>query len=37
MSDLGLLKDYGNFIMSAVLIVYGVLYTYLCNEYGSID
>jgi len=37
MSDLGLLKDYGHIIISAVLILYGLLYTYLCNEYGAID
>lgn len=37
MNDLGLLKDYGNIIMSVVLILYGVLYTYLCKEYEAID
>lgn len=35
--DLGLLKDYGYFILSGVLIVYGLLYSYLCTIYGPID
>lgn len=37
MNDLGLMKDYGHIILSAVLIFYGALYTYLSNEYGPID
>jgi len=37
MSDLGLFKDYGHIVISSVLILYGVLYTYLANEYGPID
>jgi hypothetical protein len=36
-SDLGLLKDYGHIIISICLILYGILYTYLANEYGHID
>lgn len=28
-NDLGLLKDYGNFIISFWLIVYGILFSYL--------
>jgi archaellum component FlaF (FlaF/FlaG flagellin family) len=36
-SDLGYLKDYGNIIISVALIFYGILYTYLTNEYGPID
>ena len=37
MSDLGLMKDYGHIIMSAFLIFYGIMYTYLTYEYGPID
>ena len=32
-SDLGLLKDYGHFIISAALIVYGILHSYLNYQY----
>lgn len=35
--DLGLLKDYGHWIMSGILICYAILYSYLCNTYGSTD
>lgn len=35
--ELGLLRDYGNWIMGAVLIGYGILYTILCKDYGPID
>lgn len=37
MNDLGLFKDYGHIILSIGLILYGSLYTYLCNEYEPID
>lgn len=37
MNDLGLMKDYGHLIMSAILIFYGIIYTYLAEEYGPID
>lgn len=36
-SDLGLLKDYGHFIVSGFLILYGMLYSYLAKEYESLD
>jgi hypothetical protein len=35
MNDLGLVKDYGELIISAALVCYGLLYEYLikeCNE-----
>lgn len=35
--DLGLLKDYGHYILSFCFILYGILYSYLCKEYGCID
>jgi hypothetical protein len=35
--ELGLLKDYGKYIIGGLLIVYGIFYTYLCNTYGPID
>lgn len=35
--ELGYLKDYGHWIMSGVLIYYGIMYTILCNDYGPID
>lgn len=35
-NDLGYLKDYGEWILSGVLISYGVLYSYLHN-YLEID
>lgn len=37
MNDLGYLKDYGHVIISILLILYGILYTYLAQEYGFID
>jgi hypothetical protein len=35
--DLGLIKDHGEIIMSAILICYGVLCTYLQKEYETTD
>lgn len=35
--DLGYLRDYGHWIISGILIIYGILYTYLSKEYESID
>jgi hypothetical protein len=37
MNELGLFAEYGNLIISVVLIVYMSLYAYLTNEYGCID
>jgi hypothetical protein len=34
-NDLGLLKDYGNYILSGLLIFYGLMSSYLHNEYGT--
>jgi len=36
-NDLGLMKDYGQFIMSIVLLFYGFLYQYLENQYLEIE
>lgn len=37
MGDLGLIEDYGHWIISGFLVFYGVVYTYLAKEYGHID
>jgi hypothetical protein len=37
MSDLGLFKDYGNIIITIIILSWGVLYTFLCNDYDPID
>lgn len=34
-NDLGLFKDYGNYIFSIGLIFYGFLYSFLNKEYGE--
>ncbi len=34
MDDLGLIKEYGNYILSGVLILYGGLISYLQHTYG---
>lgn len=31
-NDLGLMKDYGNLIISVILLIYWLLYTYLENK-----
>lgn len=36
-NDLGYLKDYGPWIMSGILIVYGILCTILCKDYEATD
>lgn len=36
-NSLGLLANNGNIIFSACLILYGLLYTYLLQEYGDTD
>jgi hypothetical protein len=36
-NPLGLMRDYGNLIISVLLILWGILYTYLNKEYGSPD
>lgn len=35
--DLGLLRDYGHWILSGLLICYGILISYLQNQYGEFD
>ena len=35
--ELGLLREYGSFIMGGCLIVWGIIYTFLANDYGPID
>jgi len=37
MEDLGLFKDYGHIILSAFMILYGMLHSYLAKEYESLD
>lgn len=36
-NDLGYFRDYGNIIFSLSIMVYMILYTYLCGEHGPID
>lgn len=35
-NDLGMFKDYGNYIISLVLILYGALFSFLHNQYGEL-
>jgi hypothetical protein len=35
-NDLGLFKDYGHYILSSCLILYGLLFSFLSREYGDI-
>ena len=35
--ELGYLRDYGQFILSGILVCYGILYSFLCKDYGPID
>lgn len=37
MNDLGYFKEYGHMIIPLVLLSWGSLYTFLCNDYGCID
>jgi hypothetical protein len=32
-NELGYLKDYGSFIMSGCLVLWGLIYTFLSNDY----
>lgn len=35
--ELGYLRDYGSHIMSCCLIAWGIIYTFLTNDYGPTD
>lgn len=36
-NELGYLKDYGLFIMSGCLLIWGFTYSFLANDYEAID